>query len=517
MPGPVRARYAHAVVRCAVHEVQAPPATAGGRGRGVGHRDARCGDAGACPGRACGRAARVLRDRPRAHAAEISYDLRDQRERAMGGTTPDNRLARIDGKTVTPISSVRHGYLTGISDSGTMVGQQNDQCDPRRRHDGDAAARRRWQQRVRRTRSTAPGHDRRRTPIDGDQIAWVDGGRHHDATAGASTATTRTRTRQDQQLRPDRRDGIQAGDGRVQVRHVAERRHRRPRDVRRRSGSVQDMNDAGQFIARTRARVATAMRSSGTATTVVDLGTLGGSSTYAQDINDAGQIACTSSDAAATPMRCCGRTGRSTTWAAWRDDAYAQGINDQGQVTGGSNTADGKSHGFLVDHGVMYDINDLLPAHRSRSPSADRITDSGYILACSECRVRPAGPRAPAPAARYDVIDLGNGLARPSNDIAPIDMNAARHVIGPVSTSSAFMYDGTTAFDAVPELRSRAAPAHQRERRHRRHRTAQRPSGGLHATTGPSTSSGRSAEPGAIARTSTTPATSSARPRTAAA
>ena len=91
-------------------------------------------------------------------------------------------------------------------------------------------------------------------------------------------------------------------------------------------------------------------------------------------------------------------------------NSYASGINDQGQVTGQSETAvSGSPMASSIDQGVMYDVNDLLPASSVEVQGAYQITNSGYILGYSQ-----SGPvllvPGPRPAAAYDVINVGVGL-----------------------------------------------------------------------------------------------------------
>ena len=129
-------------------------------------------------------------------------------------------------------------------------------------------------------------------------------------------------------------------------------------------------------------------------TTLVDMGTMGGSTTYANDINDAGQILVSSRDADGHMHA-----------AIWHDgsfddlgglggaEVYGGAINEQGQITGTSDTSvSGVTHGFLVDHGVMYDINDLLPAALGRGHEC--WSDHGLRL---HHRRQPGRVRAPGP------------------------------------------------------------------------------------------------------------------------
>ena len=133
---PVRARYAHAVICCAVHPIQAPPAAAACRPeRGAGHRGlaARHESGAGGPG---GHATRVPRDRPQPHRTpDQTGSTRSTRAGRWAGLITGDQLARIEGQTVTPIA----GNGSGLHHRDQR--QRDDRrpaerpCDPRRRHD----------------------------------------------------------------------------------------------------------------------------------------------------------------------------------------------------------------------------------------------------------------------------------------------------------------------------------------------------------------------------------------------
>src|SRR5215203_2441281 len=120
---------------------------------------------------------------------------------------------------------------------------------------------------------------------------------------------------------------------------------------------------------------------------VQDLGTLGGSSSYATGINDSGQVigdSYTSAgeqhaflyDEGATPkMQDLGTLGGSS--------SYATGINDSGQVVGDSYTSAGEQHAFLYDStNGMKDLNDLISANSGETIyEATAINTDGKIAA----------------------------------------------------------------------------------------------------------------------------------------
>ena len=43
--------------------------------------------------------------------------------------------------------------------------------------------------------------------------------------------------------------------------------------------------------------------------------------------------------------------------------SYAYGVNDSGEIVGYSYLADGGQHAFLYDDGTMLDLNSLIPAN----------------------------------------------------------------------------------------------------------------------------------------------------------
>jgi probable HAF family extracellular repeat protein len=60
--------------------------------------------------------------------------------------------------------------------------------------------------------------------------------------------------------------------------------------------------------------------------------------------------------------------------------SYAYGVNDSGEVVGYSWLADGEQHAFLYDDGKMLDLNSLIPANSGwELLDAYGINDAGQI------------------------------------------------------------------------------------------------------------------------------------------
>jgi probable HAF family extracellular repeat protein len=106
---------------------------------------------------------------------------------------------------------------------------------------------------------------------------------------------------------------------------------------------------------------------------MTDLGTLGGSFSAAADINTGGQIVGGSRTTAGstvnhayvwTPTIANGTSGSMTDLGTLGGaSSVAQAINNHGAIVGASYTAGGAYHPFVWENGVMYDLDTLLPAN----------------------------------------------------------------------------------------------------------------------------------------------------------
>jgi probable HAF family extracellular repeat protein len=120
-----------------------------------------------------------------------------------------------------------------------------------------------------------------------------------------------------------------------------------------------------------------------------DLGTLGGSGSWATGINASGQVV-GYSDAISprTPAAFLYSNGAMTNLGALGCSgttcySYAYGINDSGEVVGVSSSFApfAPAHAFLYSGGIMLDLNSLLPANSGWVlQQAGAINDSGQIV-----------------------------------------------------------------------------------------------------------------------------------------
>jgi len=206
-----------------------------------------------------------------------------------------------------------------------------------------------------------------------------------------------------------------------------------------------------------------------TAPKMQDLGTLGGSSSYASGINGSGKVigSSSTSDGSSHGFLYDG-TMQDLGTLPGGSGSYTSGINDSGKVIGSSSTSDGSSHGFLYDSDIkqMHDLNDLIPADSgwtitsaSAIDSDGKIAASGYGNNPPDWSVCPGSETGPAygdafvltPAttdspATYDVQDLGHLGGYYSRATG---MNDSGQVVGYsytdpcVWSEAAFLYDST--------------------------------------------------------------------------
>jgi MYXO-CTERM domain-containing protein len=114
-----------------------------------------------------------------------------------------------------------------------------------------------------------------------------------------------------------------------------------------------------------------------------DLGTLGGGNSYGMALNDAGQVVGNAQTAAgySTAFLWDGKQMKSL-GTLGGTQSYAYGINSGGDVVGYSWTLDEVTHGFVYSGGVMLDLNSLLEIGSGWTiDGAYGINGAGQILA----------------------------------------------------------------------------------------------------------------------------------------
>jgi probable HAF family extracellular repeat protein len=180
-------------------------------------------------------------------------------------------------------------------------------------------------------------------------------------------------------------------------------------------------------------------------TTLIDLGTLGGTQSIGTGINDAGQIVGYSTLA-----------GTNTTHAflysngvmtdlgtLGGNSSAAYGINSSGQVTGASDVGGGVNNAFIYTSGVMQDI----------APSSTGVISAGYAINDSGSVVGELQPflcTATCTAFLYSNGTLTQLALPPNHTGVAVGINAAGAIVGtsPIAAGfnipQAFVYDNGT-------------------------------------------------------------------------
>lgn len=116
---------------------------------------------------------------------------------------------------------------------------------------------------------------------------------------------------------------------------------------------------------------------------ITDLGTLdGGTASFGRAINNRGEVACLSDTATGAFHACLWRRGvmtdLGTLGGTFSDSA---GINKHGQIVGVSTVAGGQQRAYIFHKGKMTDLNELIPADSGWTlVAATGINDAGEII-----------------------------------------------------------------------------------------------------------------------------------------
>ena len=148
-------------------------------------------------------------------------------------------------------------------------------------------------------------------------------------------------------------------------------------------------------------------------TTMVNLGTLGGSVSNGLDINANGDVVGFSTTSGPNGARAFIHTGGQMLDLGTLGGATssAQSINDAGQIVGQAATAAGESSAFLYTEGVMFDLNTLVVSglNGARLTYGVAINNKGQIVAqacptattCQTFRLDPTAPAGKVRAVEY--------------------------------------------------------------------------------------------------------------------
>ncbi len=109
---------------------------------------------------------------------------------------------------------------------------------------------------------------------------------------------------------------------------------------------------------------------------MIDIGTLGGTTSYAKDINNSGQIVGYSATSSGETHAFLYENGVMTDIGSEGSNSIATAINNSGQIVGYTGDLMRDERAFLYDNGVMIDLGTF---HRDGSMALD-INDSGQIV-----------------------------------------------------------------------------------------------------------------------------------------
>lgn len=186
-------------------------------------------------------------------------------------------------------------------------------------------------------------------------------------------------------------------------------------------------------------------------TSMQDLGTLGGTNSYAEGINDSGQVTGVSDIAGDAASHAFLWNGEDLLDLGTLGGAASEGrdINAAGQVTGIAKTASGADRAFRWSDGVMQDLGTLGGAGSGRVNGDLYINASGQVAGASDI----AGSAATHAFLWSDGTMQDVGALLFSSD--PLGINDAGQIVGtstnvppyPVTASRAFLWDGGNLLD----------------------------------------------------------------------
>ena len=198
------------------------------------------------------------------------------------------------------------------------------------------------------------------------------------------------------------------------------------------SSSVAGLNDSGVVVGESTTASFETHAFAYSNGVMSDLGTLGGAFSSARAVNNAGLVAGNSTTATDEATRGFVAVGN-TMFAIGTfggDQSSANAVNSLGQVVGDATDADGNSHAFLWQNGVLTDLNSLLPADSGwELQSAWLINDSGRIVGVG---IHNGWPEA-------FILDLGAGSNHPPTARAGVDQS--------VGCGTTVLLDGSQSSD----------------------------------------------------------------------